>query len=355
MTGESRRVTIKDVALAAGVGVGTVSRALNNIGGVSANSREHIQQVAVELGYRPNPHARFLKTGASRNIAVMMKGRDNALFHSMIGPMEARFREQGFRFSLVSVAYTGDEVLQARHTVEDDKVSGVVFLGGNITHSPQDLASLTVPWVLSTVSELPNVDPSLYSSVGLDDEREACRIVNHLVGLGHRRIALLGVPETDTSVGALRRKGYRNALLAAGIRPDPELECQLDTPGFTPYTFNYGYRLMKRLLRARPDVTAVFAVADVIAIGACRAILESGLTIPRDVSVAGFDGTEMARYYHPSLTTITQPALAMAEATCQILFDLMASGRSQHLVYAGELTLAESSGPPRMPRAGAGA
>ena len=342
-----RRVTIKEVAQAAGVGVVSVSRALNDQPGVSGETRERIREIARSLGYRPNRHARFLKLSSSRSIALMMKGIDNPFFQQMLETVENAARERDYLLSVIKVPHYADEVDEAIKLVDEDAVAGLIFLGGNFTHQPADLARLQVPFVLSTIGQLEGVDPASYSSVAVDDFAESRRATQHLLGLGHRRIALLGVGLRDTSVGMLRRRGYQAALSEAGLASDDGLVRGLDLDGRSPYNFEYGYQLTTRLLAERPDVTAIFAVADVIAIGALKAALDRGLRVPQDLSIVGFDGIPVGLYVHPTLTTLVQPARQIAELTCQILFDNMAGAPARQELLKGELRVGGTAGAPR--------
>lgn len=135
-----RRVTIKEVAQAAGVGVVSVSRALNDQPGVSGETRERIREIARSLGYRPNRHARFLKLSSSRSIALMMKGIDNPFFQQMLETVENAARERDYLLSVIKVPHYADEVDEAIKLVDEDAVAGLIFLGGNFTHQPADLA-----------------------------------------------------------------------------------------------------------------------------------------------------------------------------------------------------------------------
>lgn len=342
-----RRVTIRDVAQDAKVGVVSVSRALNDQPGVSEQTRAGIKEIAQRLGYRPNRHARFLKLASSRSIALMMKGIDNPFFQQMLETMENAARERDYWLSVIKVAHYADEVDEAIKLVDEDAVAGLIFLGGNLTHQPAALASLRVPFVLSTIGQLEGIDPASYSSVAVDDLAESKRVVEHLLELGHRRIALLGVDPRDTSVGLLRRRGYQSALSDAGLPADSELVRAIELGGRSPYNFEYGYQQATQLLAARPDVTAIFAVADVIAIGALKAACDLGLRVPDDLSIVGFDGIPVGRYVHPTLTTLVQPARRIAELTCEILFDTMGGAPPRQELLTGELRLAGSAGPPR--------
>lgn len=338
------KVTIKDVARAAGVAVVSVSRALNEQPGVSEATRQHVREVAERLGYQANRHARMLKLSSTRSLAVMMKGIDNPFFHQMLEIMETKAREHDYLLTVVKVPHHGDEFEDAVQLVREDAVDGIIFLGGNFTHDAAALNRLPVPFVLVTIRHPSGEGADRISSVAVDDFAEAKRAVDYLIELGHERIALIGVDDTDESVGNLRERGYRTALEEAGIEVDPALDKAVDVEA--PYTFSYGYDLAKELLVEHPDVTAIFAVADVMAIGALKAAHDLGLRVPDDLSIVGFDGIPVGEFVEPSLTTLVQPAQEIARLTCEILFDTMAGGSPRRELLAGELRVGGTTAPP---------
>lgn len=341
------RITIRDVAREAGVAVVSVSRALNGQPGVSDATRERIADTAMRLGYHPNKHARYLKLGSNRNIALMMKGIDNPFFQQMLDTMETRTREHDHLLSVFKVPHYADEVEEAIKLVDEDAVAGIIFLGGNFTHDPAVLRSVPVPYVLSTVGNLVGIPKGEYASVTVDDFAEAGKIVDYLVGLGHQRIALLGVTTQDVSVGRLRTQGYLDALTRAGLPQDLNLVRAPQVHNASPFTLDYGYSLTRELLVERPDVTAIFAEADVMAIGALKAVLDAGLRVPQDMSIFGFDGIPLTRFVHPTLTTLVQPVKQIAEATCDLLFEVMAGYPKRSITVPGTLQLGGSTGAPR--------
>ena len=147
-------------------------------------------------------------------------------------------------------------------------------------------------------------------------------MVDYLCRMGHRRIAILTSLARDSSIGTLRLEGYKRALRDNGIEYDESLVVTMD-PDEQTYTMQNGYQQTRRLLNRGVSFTAVYAIADVIAIGACKAIFDAGMKVPEDVSVAGFDGLDQALYYQPSLTTIEQPIREMTTEASRILFELI--------------------------------
>lgn len=333
----SRHVTIKDVAKAAGVGIVTVSRALNDQEGVSDSTRARIQKTAAELGYVPNRHARFLKLTANRTIAVLVKGMDNQLFSRILARLEKNIREREYLMNVVSVPHWADELSEAAKIVDEDSMAGIIFLGAKILHRTSDLSRLQVPFVSSTVSLKDSKHRERYSSVAIDDYKESRHVIEYLYSLGHRNIAFVGSDLQDNSVGLLRFKGYQDALSDLGISPRPGWIRSFSAQDDAPYSYENGYLMTRQLLEECGEITAIFAIADVLAIGAIHAVHEAGRSVPEQISVVGFDGLPVGRYLHPPLTTVVQPVEEIAQTTCELLFEQIDDGEPRHVIFPGEL------------------
>ena len=163
--------------------------------------------------------------------------------------------------------------------------------------------------------------------------------MDYLIEKGHRRIAIITGAEDDRSIGESRLAGYRESLLAAGLTYDQKLVQYVDSS--TTYTMENGYEAAARLLSREPGISCIFAVSDTLAIGACKAVLDAGLRIPDDISVAGFDGIEMTKFYNPSITTICQPREEMAREAVKVLFELMKKKELSRSKYLFEGILQE--------------
>lgn len=330
-------ITIKDVARICGVGVSTVSRAINNHPDINPETKNRILQVIREYDYIPNNSARNLKRTVSRSIVVLIKGIDNPFFSSMIRIIEAETQKARYSFILHRVDLMEDEMDVAMEVIKEKKPKGIIFLGGYFSHSYEKLKKLDVPFVLVTIAIADPKEREQYSSVSVDDFQESYKMVSYLCSQGHTRIGILAADEGDESIGKLRFEGYLKALRDHGIRPDPRLFFH-SAPDAECYTMGNGYRLMNRVLASGEDMTALFAVSDSIAIGACKAVFDAGKSVPEDYSIAGFDGLDMAQYYNPSITTIRQPVEDMALAAIRLLFDVIHdSANNRQQVFKGQL------------------
>ena len=331
-------VNIKDIARMCGVGVSTVSRALNDHPDINPETKEKIMRCIEENNYIPNNSARNLKRQEAKVIAILVKGLSNMFLISMTKLLEAEITKRGYTVALERIKFEEDEVDIALELVKEKRLKGIIFLGGDFEHRVDKLKALDVPFVLSTAGSQPDsIHKEDYSSVSVDDVKEAYRMTDYLCRRGHKRIALLSGKSDDLSVGYLRLEGYRKALADNGLDFDKDLVIYM-RPDIEDYSMKNGYVVTKEFLERGIDCSAIFAISDTLAIGCTRAILESGRKVPEDIAVTGFDGVEAGEFYYPSITTITQPAEEMAKATVKILFDII-KGKAghKHLIFEGEL------------------
>ena len=339
-------LTIKDVARICGVGVSTVSRAINNHPDINPETKQKVMEIIREQGYIPNNSARNLKRTEARSIAVLVKGMTNPVFSNMIKVIEGQIKRERYAMVLNHVNQNEDEVDVALELVKEKRVRGIIFLGGYFNHAEEKLEKLQVPFILSTAGCAPeNVDTNndRYSFLSVDDEKESFRMVTHLVERGHRRIAILCADSEDESIGHLRLLGYKRALREHGIPVDEGLICRMKQD-LEPYSYENGYAMMQELLEMRQDFTAAYAISDVMAMGACRAVADAGKKVPEDIAVAGFDGIAAGDFFIPRITTIRQPVEEIADATIKLLFEILEGNeKHQHRVFKGELMVKEST------------
>jgi LacI family transcriptional regulator len=336
--------TIKDIARICGVGVSTVSRAINNHPDINNETKEKIMNAIKEYGYVPNDSARNLKRSDAKAIAVLVKGISNPFFTNMIKVIENECMKKHYSMELRHVEANEDEVDVAQKIVKEKRLRGIIFLGGLFTHSEEMLRNLSVPFVFSSVGAIPeNINKEFFSYLGVDDRRESERMVNYLVSLGHKRIAIIVAEPEDKSIGQLRLEGYYDALRKNGIEPDDSLVYKTDDDT-GHFSMENGYRTAKRMISDNVDFTALYAVSDTLAIGAIRALYEEKYDVPGDISVAGFDGIDMSNYVIPKLTTICQPVERMAKDTSRLLFDIISDKRGhEHITYKAKLIKSEST------------
>lgn len=336
--------TIKDIAKLCGVGVSTVSRAINNHPDINPDTKAKILETIEEYGYIPNDSARNLKRSDARAIAVLVKGIANPFFTNMIAVIEQECKKKGYAMELSHIEFDEDEVDVAQKVVKEKRLRGIIFLGGYFSRSEEKLKKLNVPFVFSTAGGIPgNISKDSYSNIGVDDRVESEKMVDYLIGLGHQRIAIIAAEAYEECIGRLRLEGYFDALRKNGIAVDENLIFDTDDE-MDHFSMENGYATAKRLIESGEKFSAVYAVSDTLAIGACRALHEAGYKVPEDVSVAGYDGIDIGNYITPRLTTMRQPVEDMAKATIKLLFAIISGQKGhQHMVYEAKLMEREST------------
>ncbi len=338
------QVTIKDIARICGVGVSTVSRAINNHPDINPETKSMINRVIREQGYVPNNSARNLKRTEAKTIAVLVKGMNNPFFTSMVKSIEKEIKKKKYAMVLHHVEHDEDEIDVALELVKEKRLKGIIFLGGYFKHSSEKLGYLNVPFILSTAGgSAETTSKAMYSTISVDDRKESYRIVDYLIRSGHKKIAMISASIEDESIGKLRLEGYKNALEEHGISFRQELIRPMDQD-LELYSMENGYQATKQLLASGEEFTALYAISDMMAVGALRAIHEAGKKVPEDYSVVGYDGIDIGKYSIPTITTVNQPIEEMAKETIGLLFDIIAGKKQhQHRVFSGEVVVREST------------
>ncbi len=306
-------MTIKDIARLAGCGVATVSRVLNYHPDVSEETRQRVLAVVEEQGFQPNTNAKHLKQQAGTGVSVLVKGNQNMLFADLVERAQALLRDRGWDAAVYYLDEEDNEVSFARRLCLERKPLGLLFLGGNLEFFQAGFGSIPIPAVLLTSSAQGLDFPNL-SSLTTDDEQAAARIIDYLVSRGHRRVGVVGGSPSGSQVSRLRLQGCQAGLARHGLPFD--LHRQYEP---CRYSMTDAYTAAGRLLDREPDLTAIFALSDLIALGVIRALADRGKSVPGDVSVAGCDGIALSRYCVPRLTTIQQDTARLARQGVDLL------------------------------------
>ena len=333
-----RRPTIYDVARLAGVSTATVSRALNDTGQVAEPKRIAIDAAVEQLGYRPNTIARSLVTRATQTIALLLPDITNPFYAELVAGIQALTLERDYTMLLCTTDFDPEQeerylrLLRAKH-VDGALVDGLVLPPERIARFVEDGFPI--------VCLDRDVNSPAVPLVQVDNRMGARLATEHLLSLGHRRIAhIMGAP---ARISEERVLGYRGALEAAGMSPD---SARVALGNFTE---TGGHDAMRSLLETEPGLTAVFAANDLSAIGAMNAIVASGRNVPDDVSIVGFDDLRLAQFTSPPLTTIRQPADEIARHSTELLLGIIAGRkpRKLHHLFLPELVVRSSTRPPR--------
>jgi alanine racemase len=307
------RVTIADVAVAAGVSKTAVSFAFNNPEKLGHATVERVLQVADGLGYAPHPAARALSLRRSGTIGVLIPQRLSTVFaNPFLSELIQGLGElcEKHDLSLLLVPPLDGSLEGA---IRQASVDGFVSLGLNPDdRALETLHRLGIPTVLVDSDGSPD-----HPAVNVDDEGGAAQAARHLVGLGHRQFAIIGLPPTRdqarlTPTTARRLAGYRGALDAAGVPP-----AHLVTAGVTMASGARAFDALPRGRLTRP--TGILAMSDMAAIGVMSAARAAGLTVPSDISVVGYDDVPMAAYTSPALTTVRQPIVDKGRVAVRML------------------------------------
>ena len=313
-------MTIKDLAAKTGYAVGTVSRALNDHPNVSEKARQAILKAAKESGFELNVNAKQLKQSHSNTIVIIVKGTSNELFGEMLESIQTLIAATRYQLVVDYMDEDANEVVRAVQLCREKKPLGLMFLGGNSRNFAADFDKIDIPAVLVTNSAA-GLSFANLSSVCTDDAEAAKRAMDTLISLGHRKIAIIGGDREVSDTSRLRYEGCMQAFREHGIAFDEEKDYQ-----GVRFSYQDGYKATQALLAAGREFTAIFAIADVMAIGAIRALRENGLTVPGDVSVMGVDGLPLGIYLVPQLATIRQSVRQMALRGVQILLEAIEDG-----------------------------
>ena len=335
------RATLKDVAALAGVHPGTASRAINAATRdlVNEETARRVLAAADELGYRPNPIARGLKTSRSYTVGVLIPDLTNPLFPRIVRGIQDKLEESGYT---PLIANTDNDPARERADIEAMRARQVDGLITATAHRHDDLeidgAGGELPVVLVNRRHEQGTRPSVVA-----DDRLGVRLaIEHLVALGHRRIAHLAGPQ-DLSTGYLRLQGFREALADAGIEYDDELVLAADA-----FVEEEGQRLCNELLDRGLEVTAIFAGNDLMALGCYDAFVARGIVCPDQISVVGFNDMPFAAWFDPPLTTVHLPQYEIGERAAELLLERLRDPAAEPTQMLLEPTLAVrgSTAPP---------
>lgn len=339
-----RRPTIEQVARAAGVSKGAVSFALNGRRGVAPSTRERILTVAAELGWTPSHRARALASDRALAVGLVIARSPETLgadpfFPAFIAGVESTLAPLGQSLLLHVVPDRDREIEGYKRLVGTGRVDGVFLTDLRIEDPrPGLLAELALPAVLIAPSCR---DHPPAACVCVDDRPGIRAAVEHLIGLGHTRIAHVGGP-ADFVHSASRRESWAAALADAGLRPGPLVRSDFSAQG--------GAEATKELLDLPEPPTAVVYANDLMAIAGAAAAASRGVDVPGDLSVVGFDDTEVSAHLSPPLTTVRTDAFSWGQAAAQRLIALIeGEGVPPLRLPEPELVLRASTAPPRPP------
>ncbi|MGN0794598.1 MAG: LacI family DNA-binding transcriptional regulator [Aristaeellaceae bacterium] len=328
--------TIKDIARKAGVSVTTVSRVLNKRPDVNQATREKVERVMAECRFVGNANARGLKQPGEDLIAIILRGRDNPFLASLAEALLQHTQGLNAAFLTEYVDEEADEFQTAVRLSHEKRVKGFIFVGGRIDERASVLEDMDAPMVFTTISA-EGAGFLRAASVSIDDRAMGRQAMETLLEAGHTRIAIFGGIRQGDDGFAKRYEGAMDALQAAGIPFDEERFVQ------TRFSMSGAYETARAFFALKPDTTAVFAMSDTVAMGVIRALTDMGRRVPEDVSIVGYDGIEMGKFFIPRLTTVEQPVDDIARESVQVLMDMLERGEPpRHIVIQAKLQKRES-------------
>ena len=331
--------TIRDVARASRVSVATVSRVFNDSARVSDDTRLRVVTAADRMGYWPNAAARSLITNRTYALGVLLPDLHGEFFSEVIRGIDSAARQRKHHLLVSSFSSSPDDLTAAVRALRG-RVDGLIVMIPDL-----DASSVLGPGVgaIPTVFLNPEHAVPERDSISIANFDGAHAIVNHLLGLGHRRIATIMGPERNIDARQ-RLEGYRAALKGAGLQPSPDLEVR------GHFNERSGYEAAVELLKRSPRPTAIFVANDPMAVGVLGALQDAKVRVPEQMAVAGFDDIPMARYLTPPLTTVHVDMLQLGQRAVQLLLDPRdATVVARHEVLATTLVVRGSCGtkPPR--------
>ncbi len=331
------RISIKDIARAAGVSHSTVSRALHDSPLISQATRHRIQALASEMGYIPDAIAQSLQTQQTGTLGLVVTSIADPFFADLIEGVEEIAATAGISVLISASHIDPEREIEIMETFDRRRVDGIIVASSRLgSRYTQRLARIHVPVVL--INKHAEEDLSFIHSITVDDRAGAHLAMEHLLKLGHKRIGYLGMGNRLLS-NRNRYTGYREALIDAGITPTPAWT--VIAPPHIENDVMMGQRSFPQLWDT--GISAVFCYNDRIAIGVFMACRERGIAIPSECSVVGFDNIEFAQYMTPTLTTIHQPKRKMGQLAMKMILDLLEGETVKNQVLIPTLIQRESS------------
>ncbi len=332
-------LTLDDIAKLAGVSRSTVSRVVNDHPNVSDSARKRVLQIIQNTGYHPNAAARALASHRSRMIGLVLPRSVNSFFSDPYFPrltqgIAQASNQYDYTLALFMIATTEDEEHIYPQLSRKGLLDGILVQSGEF--GDQLISRLMNSNLPVLVAGRPFHSTNT-SYIDIDNIAAAHEAVSHLIRQGRTRIGTITGPLNST-VGIDRKEGYLRALIESGLEIDLNL---IDSGDFSE---TGGYDAMQRLLPAKPD--AIFGASDIMAVGAMRAVLEAGLSIPEDIAFVGFDDLPLATSPRPQLTTIHQPVYQFGFKAVEILIDLIENGiyPPRRIIMDTELVIRDSCG-----------
>lgn len=335
---ENKSVTIKDVAKKAGVSMSTISRAFNNYNDISKVTREHIFKIADEIGYKPNIIAKSIDSDQNFRLGMFIEdyepsGLLNPIVFEILMSFKNTIIKQGYELILLSINSDMQKSQNLTEFFKEKELDGAFILGLKMNDEYyKELSNINYPCVLFDIS----IQNPMLCCIGVDNTKGAFMAVEHLIKLGHRRIAFIN-GHKEAFVSYERLDGYYLALNRYGIPIDNNLIVNGD------FTDTGAEKAIEKLMNEQKDITAVFCASDLMAAGAISMLNSIGYAVPDDISIVGFDDIYIARFLTPKLTTIRQNRDRIGEIAANVLINLVNGQSTGRILVEPELIVRDST------------
>ncbi|MBU1065091.1 LacI family transcriptional regulator [bacterium] len=322
--------TIVDVAKLAGFSTATVSRVINETGKVKITTRRKVLNAIKELNFSPNISAQILQSKQSKIIGMVFPDASSIYFSEIIRGIINLVNKYGFQIIIGSAHDEEEELKTASRFLNGRTVDGLVMMAPSLTN--EELFNIPINHNTPVVFISVPPEKAGMTTVVLDNFNSAIKMTQHLIKLGHRRIAFIhGSPHNYDS--KRRYAGYLKALENEGIPESLKLEAEGN------FTEDSGYKACQQLLKTEPRPTAIFAANDAMAIGAIEAVKDSGLKVPDNIAIVGFDDISTSQYITPALTTVRVPLYEMGQLVGKTLLQKINSDSKEHLTVAEQIVI----------------
>ena len=308
----SRRITLRDVAREAGVSVATASRVLNGSPYVSPATREDVLRVFAKLEFAPDPLARALNAGGTNTIGAVIPTINHAIFAAFLEALEARLDANGYRLLIATTGMDPRVELERARSLLEMGARALIVTG--LDHEPE-LTALAKRFGAPVVATSIYEDSAPLPTIGYDNVELGRQAMQHLLDLGHTDVALVSGPTAQNDRARFRIRGAESV---GGGRSLRKIETELSVRG--------GVDAAKQALAWERRPTALLCVTDLVALGAMFELQRSGLLLPQDMSVMGFDHISWSEHSHPRLTCISLPVVAMGQESAQAICDFLEDG-----------------------------
>lgn len=315
-----KKTTIKDVAEKAGVSIATVSRVINNSKQVSQQVKEKVLKAIEEMDFKPNPVARSLVMKKSRLIGVVVPEMSSYFFGEIMNGIEEIFRTHAYDIIICNSCGNHEQEMRDLDLFTAKQVEGIIFMSWKLENQVVDhIKKMKIPVIMINR----NTSKLAVPSVSIDNYKAAYELTQYLLEKGHREIVLIRNSIDVDAFGLEQYKGYKQALMDYGI------DANKNFVKYGDFSLDNSYNIVKSLIEEDNLPTAIFATSDVMAIGAINALKDSGLNVPEDVSVVGFNDIRLASIYRPKLTVIHQPLYNIGTVAAKMTIDYINGNESE--------------------------